>query len=228
LHIKEYDKTIELLTEGEEILLFRGGNGGLGNEHFKSSINRSPEEFTTGEIGEFGLVEVELQMIAEIGLIGYPNAGKSSLLNSLTNSKSKVASYAFTTLEPHLGDWHGHIIADIPGLIEGASEGKGLGHKFLRHIQRTNILVHLIDATSEDVVKDYKTIMGELVKFNSELVDKQEIVVLSKVDNVSDEKDLKEKQQALEEFTGKDVFLLSLYQDETVKGLEKILRESLK
>lgn len=184
LYIREYDNTIDLTEEGQTELLFRGGAGGLGNVHFKSSTNRSPEEFTTGKVGEFGTIDVNLKFIAEIGFIGYPNVGKSNLLNTLTNAQSKVANYNFTTLEPHLGDWYGHILADIPGLIEGASEGKGLGIKFLKHIERTKFLVHLIDASSKDFVKDYKTIRDELGKYNKNLLDKKEIVVISKVDNL--------------------------------------------
>lgn len=184
LYVSEYDKTIDLTEEGQTDLLFRGGAGGLGNVHFKSSTNRSPEEFTTGKQGEFGTVKVNLKFIAEVGLIGYPNVGKSNLLNTLTNAQSKVANYNFTTLEPHLGDWYGHILADIPGLIEGASDGKGLGIKFLKHIERTKFLVHLIDANSKDFVKDYKTIRAELGKYNSELLNKKEIIVISKIDNL--------------------------------------------
>ncbi len=184
IYIEEYDRTIELLEEGQTELLFNGGQGGMGNSQFKSSTNRSPEEFTAGKNGEFGTVTVNLKFIAEVGLIGYPNAGKSSLLNALTNSQSKVANYNFTTLEPHLGDFFGHILADIPGLIEGASEGKGLGIKFLKHVERTGFLVHLIDASSKNYVKDYLTIRKEMGKFNPELLDKKEIVIISKVDNL--------------------------------------------
>lgn len=184
LYVREYDRTIDLVEEGQTVLLFRGGNGGLGNVHFKSSTNRSPEEFTQGKVGEFGTVEVNLKFIAEVGLIGYPNVGKSNLLNTLTNAQSKVGNYNFTTLEPHLGDWYGHILADIPGLIEGASEGKGLGHKFLKHIERTKFLVHLIDASSKDFVKDYKTIRAELGAYNKEMLNKKEILVISKIDNL--------------------------------------------
>ncbi len=184
LYIEEYNRTIDLLNEGEEILLFKGGYGGLGNTNFKSSTNRSPEEWTPGRIGEFGTVHVNLKMIADVGLIGYPNVGKSNLLNTLTKAQSKVGNYNFTTLEPHLGDYFGHILADIPGLIEGASEGKGLGIKFLKHVERTKMLVHMIDASSKDFLKDYKTIRSELGKFNKEMLKKEEIIVVSKVDNL--------------------------------------------
>lgn len=184
LYVKEYDRTIDLTEEGQTELLFRGGQGGLGNTHFKSSTNRSPEEFTKGKVGEFGTVSVNLKMIAEVGFIGYPNVGKSNLLNTLTKAQSKVGNYNFTTLEPHLGDWYGHILADIPGLIEGASSGKGLGIKFLKHIERTNFLIHMIDSSSKDFLKDYKTIRAELGNYSKELLNKKEILVVSKIDNL--------------------------------------------
>jgi GTP-binding protein len=185
LYIREYDRIIDLTEEGQKELLFRGGQGGLGNVHFKSSTNRSPEEFTTGKNGEFGTVEVNLKFIAEVGLIGYPNVGKSNLLNTLTNAQSKVGNYNFTTLEPHLGDWYGHILADIPGLIEGASEGKGLGIKFLKHIERTRFLVHMIDASSKDYVKDYKTIRSELASYNKEILSIFVTITTSFLANIS-------------------------------------------
>ena len=184
IYIPEYERTIDIVTEGDKMLLFRGGDYGFGNDHFKSSINRSPEEFTDGKDGEYGTLVVNLKFIADVGFIGYPNAGKSSLLNALTNAQSKVGNYKFTTLEPSLGDYYGHILADIPGLIKGASEGKGLGIKFLKHIERTGILVHLIEASEKDYVKAYKTIRNELGKYNKELLSKKEIVIISKVDNL--------------------------------------------
>ncbi len=184
LYIEEYDRTIDLVIEGEEQLLFRGGYGGLGNTNFKSSTNRSPEEWTPGKTGEFGTVHVNLKMIADAGFIGYPNVGKSNLLNTLTKAQSKVGNYNFTTLEPHLGDYFGYILADIPGLIEGASDGKGLGIKFLKHVERTKMLVHMIDASSKDFLKDYKTIRTELEKFNKEMLNKKEVLVITKIDNI--------------------------------------------
>ncbi len=227
LYIEEYEKTIDLTTEGQTELLFHGGQGGLGNTQFKSSTNRSPEEFTPGKTGEFGTVVVNLKVIADVGLIGYPNAGKSSLLNSITKAQSKVGNYNFTTLEPHLGDWYGYIIADIPGLIEGASEGKGLGTKFLKHVSRTNLLVHMIESSSTKMITDYKTIRKELGNFDKGLLEKEEIVVVSKADNIS-AKDLKVKIDKLAKSIKKDVIALTLYDDKSVKAFEKLLKSKLK
>jgi len=239
LYVREYDRIIDLTEEGQTELLFHGGHGGLGNTHFKSSTNRSPEEFTKGKIGEFGTVEVNLKMIAEVGLIGYPNVGKSNLLNTLTKAESKVGNYNFTTLEPHLGDWYGHILADIPGLIEGASSGKGLGIKFLKHIERTNLLVHLVDASSKDFVKDYKTIRAELGNYNNELLSKKEILVISKIDNLHPNvkevlsgklkvtKILKPKENKVKELklTKKD---LAKYSKQEVKDLKQKNKDDIK
>lgn len=239
LYVREYDRVIDLTEEGQTELLFRGGQGGLGNTHFKSSTNRSPEEFTTGKNGEFGTVEVNLKFIAEVGLIGYPNVGKSNLLNTLTNAQSKVANYNFTTLEPHLGDWYGHILADIPGLIEGASEGRGLGHKFLKHIERTKFLIHLVDSSSKDFVKDYKTIRSELGNYNKELLNKKEILVISKIDNLypnvkeilsgklKAEKILKPKENKVKvlKLTKKD---LAKYSKQEIKNLKQKNKDDIK
>jgi GTP-binding protein len=213
---REYDKSYEFMEEGDFIVL-RGGKGGLGNENFKSATNRAPEEFTKGERGEFATFDVELKLIADIGLIGLPNAGKSSLLNALTRAGAKIGDYPFTTLEPNLGAYFNYILADIPGLIEGASEGKGLGHKFLRHITRTKALVHLVGADNEDVASVYTTIRKELSAFDKTLTSRDEIVVLSKIDTV-DKETLLKKVKDLEKASKKKVILLSLYEDETIKS----------
>ena len=213
---REYDKKYEFVEEGD-FLMLRGGKGGLGNENFKTSTNRTPEEFTKGERGEFATFDVELKLIADVGLIGLPNAGKSSLLNSLTRAGAKIGDYPFTTLEPNLGVYFDYVLADIPGLIEGASDGKGLGHKFLRHITRTRVLVHLVSAENEDVGKIYTTIREELGKYDKELLKREEVIVLSKIDTI-DEKTMKEKVKALEKASkSKNIITLSLYEDKTVK-----------
>ncbi|MEN9337860.1 MAG: GTPase ObgE, GTP-binding protein [Candidatus Parcubacteria bacterium] len=222
IYNKEYDKSYECLEDGQEILVLRGGKGGLGNEKFKTSTNRTPEEFTKGELGEFATFEIELKLIADVGIIGLPNAGKSSLVNALTRAGAKVGDYPFTTLEPNLGAYFGYVLADIPGLIEGASEGKGLGHKFLRHITRTRVLVHLVSAENDDVAKEYITIREELGKFDKELLKRDEIVVLSKVDTVSEE-DIQKKKQALAKVSKKDVAELSLFDDAKVKAFGDFL-----
>ena len=185
---KQTEEKIFLQKEGERVLLLKGGNGGYGNEHFKSSTNQNPTEFTKGKPGEEADFFIEVEIIADIGLIGLPNAGKSSLLNELTSANAKIGDYPFTTLEPNLGEYFGYIISDIPGLIEGAAEGKGLGHKFLRHIRRTKILAHLISLENEDIVETYKTVRKELEIFDKELLEKKEIVVLTKTDLIEDKK----------------------------------------
>jgi GTP-binding protein len=222
---REYDKSYEFMEEGDFIIL-RGGKGGLGNENFKSSTNRTPEEFTKGELGEYATFDIELKLIADTGLIGLPNAGKSSLLNALTRAGAKIGDYPFTTLEPNLGAYFNYILADIPGLIEGASEGKGLGHKFLRHITRTKTLVHLVSAENEDVASVYTTIRKELEVYDKTLLDRDEIIVLSKIDTV-DGSLLKDKIKALEKASKKKVLTLSLYDDATVKAFGDSLIQHL-
>jgi GTP-binding protein len=217
IYNREYDKTYECMEEGQEILVLRGGQGGLGNEKFKSATNRAPEEFTKGEPGEYATFEIELKLIADVGIIGLPNAGKSSLVNALTNASAKVGDYPFTTLEPNLGAYYGYVLADIPGLIEGASEGKGLGHKFLRHITRTRVLVHLVSAENEEVGSEYTAIREELGKYDKELLKREEIVVLSKIDTV-DADTKKKKLKELTKAVGKEVLELSLFEDDKVKA----------
>ncbi len=175
---------IELNTVGQTVRILKGGTGGYGNEHFKGSSNQKPEEWTPGKPGEEGVFHIEVRMIADIGLIGLPNAGKSSLLNVLTKADVKVANYEFTTLEPNLGSMYGVILADIPGLIEGASEGKGLGHTFLRHIQRTKILAHCVslEQSLEQMMESYTVIRNELEQYSLGLSEKKEVVILTKTD----------------------------------------------
>ena len=226
IYNREYDKKYEFMEEGD-FLVLRGGKGGLGNENFKSSTNRTPEEFTKGERGEFATFDIELKLIADVGLIGLPNAGKSSLLNALTRAGAKIGDYPFTTLEPNLGVYFNYVLADIPGLIEGASDGKGLGHKFLRHITRTHLLVHLVSCENEDVAKTYTTIREELGKYDKELLKREEIIILSKIDTV-DKDTVKEKLKALEKASKrKDIVTLSLYEDDTIKAFGDTLIQKL-
>jgi len=175
---------IELNEPDQRVLFAKGGLGGRGNFEFRSSTNTTPEYAQPGLDGVLKKVKVILRLIADYGLIGLPNAGKSSLLNELTNAQAKIANYPFTTLEPNLGVFNDKIIADIPGLIEGASEGKGLGIKFLKHIEKVVILLHCVSAESEDPVGDYQTVRKELGEFNPELLQKKEIVLLTKTDLV--------------------------------------------
>jgi GTP-binding protein len=184
----ETEKKFEVLREGEQVLLLSGVRGGLGNEDVRRSIIRSPTESTKGKVGEEATFEVELNLIVDAGFIGLPNAGKSSLLNALTNAQAKVGSYAFTTLDPNLGDLYGFILADIPGLIEGASAGRGLGHKFLRHVRRTKMLLHCVSLEEEDPVRAYDTVRAELSAYGEGLTEKEELIVLTKSDTVSPER----------------------------------------
>ena len=177
----------ELLEEGACVLVAAGGRGGLGNAHFKSSTNTTPWERTCGEEGQAYRLHLDLHLIADIGIVGLPNAGKSTLLNALTNAHAKVAAYPFTTLEPNLGSFHGYVLADIPGLIEGAEQGKGLGKKFLKHIARTRIVLHMVSFEHDDVRKAYETIRNELASSEHALAEKREIVVLSKIDLTDEE-----------------------------------------
>jgi len=219
-------KQFALETEGERRLILTGGNGGWGNEHFKSSTNRRPKESTPGKYGEEADFYIELELVADAGLIGLPNAGKSSLLNALTNAKAKVGAFPFTTLEPNLGDFHGYILADIPGLIEGAHKGKGLGDKFLRHIKRTKVLFHCISAENEDVELAYEVVRTELNAYSKELAEKDEVIILTKTD-VVDEVDLNEKFELLKD-KNKRVLRVSIidevYLGNFIKELSKILQ----
>ena len=211
----------EITKPGERILAAGGGDGGRGNFKFRSSTNTTPKEAEEGKAGDAATFRFELRLIADVGLIGLPNAGKSSLLNELTAAKSKVGGYAFTTLEPHLGSYFGLIIADIPGLIEGAHEGRGLGVKFLKHVERTKTLFHLVSAESDDPARDYKIIRAELEAYNPALAQKQEYVFLAKTDAVSDEA-LAEKIAALE-IMKLDPLPISILDAENMKSVKKIL-----
>jgi GTP-binding protein len=180
----------DLAVDGQKALLARGGEGGLGNLHFKSSINRAPRQFTRGEPGESHNLTLELRVLADVGLLGMPNAGKSSLIRAVSSARPKVADYPFTTLNPSLGVARvgdaSFVVADIPGLIEGASQGAGLGHQFLRHLARTSILLHLVDITLDDVAGDARTIAAELKAYDAALFRKPRWLVFNKIDAVED------------------------------------------
>ncbi len=232
---KDTGEVWQLESEGEKIMLLKGGYGGYGNEHFKSSTNTTPEERNEGQEGEHGNFNIELELYGDVGLVGLPNAGKSSLLNALTNAQAKVGDYAFTTLDPNLGAFYGFIIADIPGIIEGASEGKGLGIKFLKHVKRTKMLAHLVSLENEKPLKVYKEIRKELEVYDKKndlsldgLAEKEEIIILTKTDIVEDKKSITKKVKEFEKL-GKPVFTLSLFDDNSVKEfhdeLVKILRK---
>lgn len=208
---------------GERVLLAHGGRGGRGNFHFRSSRVTTPMRFQPGLPGEAFELRMELKLIADVGFVGLPNAGKSSMLNALTAAKSKVANYAFTTLEPNLGAYYELILADIPGLIEGSSGGRGLGIKFLRHIERTRILFHFISAESEDPARDYKVIRKELGAYNKELLKKTEYLFLTKSDLVSADA-LAKKLRVLQKIN-KDAIAVSIEDPVSVEKIKKILNE---
>ncbi|MDO8524529.1 MAG: GTPase ObgE [bacterium] len=216
----------EISTIGQSVLIVRGGRGGKGNFMFRSSRNTSPTKFQYGLPGTECELRLELKLIADVGFVGLPNVGKSSLLNTLTNAKSKVANYAFTTLEPNLGVYFELVLADIPGLIEGASEGKGLGIKFLRHIERTKTLFHFISAESQEPLKDYEVIRNELKAFNPELLDRTEYIFLSKIDLVSRE-ELSQKLKKLKALN-KQVIPISVIDETSLEQVHKLLREIIK
>ena len=189
----ETDEILYEITEDKkEVILLEGGKGGRGNWHFKSSTNQTPRYSQPGIPGEEGWFRIELKVLADVGLVGFPNAGKSTLLSVITAAKPKIADYAFTTLKPNLGivnyrDTNTFVMADIPGIIEGAAEGKGLGHHFLRHIERNSLLLFLIPADSDDIKKEYDILLNELKQHNPELLDKQRLLAISKTDMLDDE-----------------------------------------
>lgn len=219
----------DLVKEGQEVKILKGGQGGYGNEHFKSSTNQTPQEATLGKVGEECELHIEVSLIADVGLLGFPNAGKSSLLNALTNAEAKIGDYPFTTIDPNLGDLYGFIIADVPGIIEGASAGKGLGHKFLRHITKTKVLLHLVSfehGSAAAMMKAYETIRDELGKFNSELLEKEEIILLTKTD-VVDEATIDVAKKKFEKL-GKKIYAVTLFDEAGVKTFKDELIKILK
>ncbi|CDN50138.1 GTPase ObgE [Neorhizobium galegae] len=215
---------IDLTREGQRFRLAKGGNGGFGNTHFKSATNQAPNWANPGLEGEEKTIWLRLKLIADAGLVGMPNAGKSTFLASVTRARPKIANYPFTTLHPNLGvatiDSREFILADIPGLIEGAHEGVGIGDRFLGHVERTRVLLHLVSSVEEKVGKAYKTVKHELEAYGGGLIDKPVIVALSQID-VLDDKELKKKAKELEKACGQTPFLISAV---TGKGMTEVLR----
>lgn len=216
VRVKETGEEYEITKEDERITLFRGGKGGLGNARFKGPANQNPFQQTAGRAGKGGDIEMTLKIIADAGLVGLPNAGKSSLLNALTRAKSKVGAYPFTTLEPNLGEYHGYILADIPGLIKGASSGRGLGTKFLKHVERTGILLHLVSADQDDPLAAYREVRKEIESFGHNLGEKQEVIILSKIDLIVPE-EWGTKVQLLAKETGREVLPVSIEDPKVLK-----------
>jgi GTP-binding protein len=219
------DRTLlaDLTEEGQRVTLLKGGMGGRGNASYKTSTNRAPRQHQTGEPGEEMWIWLRLKLLADVGLVGLPNAGKSTLLNSVTNASAKIGDYPFTTLRPQLGvvrhKGREFVIADIPGLIEGAAEGAGIGDRFLGHVERTGLLLHLVDGSAEDPVEDWRIVRGELEDYGAGLAEKAELIALTKAD-LLDDKQRAKVAKALEKASGARVFPISAPLEE---GLEPLL-----
>ena len=216
----------DLTKPNQKVFLAKGGKGGSGNTRFKSSINRAPRKKTDGRKGENFWVWLQLKVIADIGIVGMPNAGKSSLLSVLTSAKPKIANYPFTTINPNLGvanyDNKEITLADIPGLIEGAHEGIGLGDKFLRHIERCKNILHLIDITNEDILESYYKVRSELGKYSNKLVKKREIIVFNKIDMIKDE-DAKKKINVFSKKIKKKIYTMSALKNKNLLNIKRLL-----
>jgi len=216
----------DLTEPGQRVVLAKGGAGGLGNTRFKSSVNQAPRRATPGEPGEERWLWLRLKLLADVGLLGLPNAGKSTFLAAVSRARPKIADYPFTTLEPRLGvasvDEASFVVADIPGLIQGAHQGAGLGDRFLGHIERCRVLIHLVDGTSEDVAGGYRTVRSELQSYGRDLAGRPELLCLSKTDALGED-ELREKTAALEAAAGRPVWLTS---GATGHGLTEVLREA--
>ena len=215
------EKMLEILEDGEEKVLLPGGKGGLGNVHFKSATNQTPRHAQPGVEGLEASIVLELKILADVGLVGFPNAGKSTLLSVVSAAKPEIADYPFTTLTPNLGvvsyrDYKSFVMADIPGIIEGAAEGKGLGNRFLRHIERNSILLFMIPADADDIKKEYDILLGELRKHNPELMDKDHLLAISKSDMLDDEL----IQEMKEELPDVDTLFISSVTNKGIKSLK--------
>lgn len=221
----------DLTVEGQEVRLAKGGDGGKGNARFKTSTNQAPRKTTPGYPGEERTFWFRLKLISDAGIIGLPNAGKSTFISAVSRAKPKIADYPFTTLTPNLGvvrsDDDEFVLADIPGLIEGAHEGIGLGTKFLSHVERCLILLHLVDGTEEDVVGNYKIIRNELKKYSKELAKKKEIVAINKCDSLT-EKEIEEKKAALKKATKNKIFVISGVSKQGVEDVLRFIRDEVR
>lgn len=223
------DKVLaDLIEVGQRAIVAKGGDGGFGNAHFKSSVRQLPRVAELGEKGEKFIAKLELKLVADVGLVGFPNAGKSTFLSVVTSAKPEIANYAFTTIKPNLGvadiDGSTILIADIPGIIEGASLGKGLGDTFLRHIERTSVILHMIDSLSDDIAGDYTKIRRELKNYSTALANKKEVVVLTKIDNIDDEI-VAMQVDNLKKVTNSPIIAIS---SSSGKNLKKLMRELIK
>ncbi|MEX0974618.1 MAG: GTPase ObgE [Bacillota bacterium] len=222
----------DLVTEGQQVVVGRGGRGGRGNQHFATATNRAPRRYEEGTPGEERTVELELRSIADVGLVGFPNAGKSTLLRAISNATPEVAAYPFTTLTPHLGvverGSEKIVVADIPGLIEGASEGKGLGHEFLRHIERTSVLLYVVDAEGfeqmevRDAVSDFAAVRREVMAYSESMKQKQSLIAVNKIDLVRSEGRLSEIKEELQRLADVPVLLISA---QAKAGLDELIGE---
>ncbi|HSH65685.1 MAG TPA: Obg family GTPase CgtA, partial [Bacteroidia bacterium] len=220
----------EITEDGQEIIIVPGGKGGLGNDHFKSSTNQTPRYAQPGVPGREEWKILELKVLADVGLVGFPNAGKSTLLSVLSAAKPEIANYPFTTLVPNLGivkyrDYKSFVMADIPGIIEGAHEGKGIGLRFLRHIERNSILLFLVPADASDIIKEYKILINELEQFNPELLHKKRILAISKCDMLDDELMKEMKKDIHKRFKEKKSVPVIYFSSHTTAGLTELKDE---
>lgn len=225
---KEGTILADLDIDGKEVIIAKGGDGGFGNAHFKSSVRQTPRVAELGEAGETFEADLELKLLADIGLVGFPNAGKSTFLSVVSNARPEIANYAFTTLTPNLGvasiDNSNLLIADIPGLIEGASEGKGLGDAFLRHVERTSVLLHLIDIYEEDPAKQYQIIREELAKYQPELLDRPELIALTKSEGMDEDLKAYQVEKVKEVAPNSQIFVISSVAHQGLKELLRALK----
>jgi GTP-binding protein len=221
---RETNVEVELNADNPKILLAKGGRGGRGNDALKSPVYQTPKKSEPGVEGEKIEYKLILKLLADYGLIGLPNAGKSSLINMLTAANVKTAAYPFTTLEPNLGEFNRKIIADIPGLIEGASGGKGLGIKFLKHVEKVNLILHCVPCDSANIVHDYETVIKEIKQYDKRILEKKQVILLTKIDLVT-EKEMKEKMKLLKKYK-LPILPLTIYDESTLEPLKKILLEN--